>query len=88
MICMELTWTNAVFSRTTVVLFSVQKWKFSKHRKTFCGFFMDQKTTNGPEQHLGGAPRGAQPTRARLGARRAQVGCAHLGGLPHPLFTL
>ena len=25
---------------------------------------MDQKTTNGLEQHLGDAPRGAQPTKA------------------------
>ena len=25
---------------------------------------MVQKTPDGPEQHLGGAPRGAQPTRA------------------------
>ena len=39
----------------------------SKHRETFCGFFMDQKTTNGPEQHLGGALTGAEPTRACLG---------------------
>ena len=36
----------------------------SKHRETFCGFFMDQKEPNGLELHLGGAPRGAQPTRA------------------------
>ena len=28
---------------------------------------MDQNTQDGPERHLGGAPRGAQPTRARLG---------------------
>ena len=42
---------------------------------------MDQKEPNGLELHLGGAPRGAQPT-------GAQVGRAHLGGLPHPLFTL
>ena len=29
----------------------------SKHRETFCGYFMDQKTPDGPEQHLG-VPRG------------------------------
>ena len=29
--------------------------------KLFFGFFMDQKETNGPEQHLGGAPRGHNP---------------------------
>ena len=29
--------------------------------------FMDQKEPNGPELHLGGAPREAQPTRARQG---------------------
>ena len=88
MICMELTRTNAVFSRTTVVCFFVQKWKFSKHRKTFCGFFMDQKTTNGPEQHLG-VPRGGHNPPGRAWApRRAPVSCAHLGDLPHPLFAL
>lgn len=46
----------------------------SKHRETFCGFFMDQKTPDGPEQLLGGAPRGAQPTRARLGAQACPGG--------------
>ena len=30
---------------------------------------MDQKTNSGPKKHLGGAPRGAQPTRACLGAQ-------------------
>ena len=60
----------------------------SKHRETFCGFFMDQKTTSGPEQHLGGALIGAQPNRARLGAQTRLEGYAHLSGLPHPLFTL
>ena len=30
--------------------------------------------------HLGASP--------RCCSRRAQVGCAHLGGLPHPLFAL
>ena len=39
----------------------------SKHHETFCGYFMGQKTPDGPEQHLGGAPRGAQPTRVRQG---------------------
>ena len=29
----------------------------SKHRKTFCGFSMGQKTPDGPKQHLG-VPRG------------------------------
>ncbi|EMS50926.1 hypothetical protein TRIUR3_16846 [Triticum urartu] len=40
----------------------------SKHRETFCGFFMDQKTPDGPEQHLG-----AQPTKALLGAQACPV---------------
>ena len=56
----------------------------SKHRVTFWRFFMDQKEPNGPELHLGGAPRGHNsPGRARA-PWRAQVGCAHLGGLPPP----
>jgi hypothetical protein len=52
---------------------------------------MDQNTKDGPEQHLGGGgvPRGGHnPPGRAWGPRRTQVGCAHLGGLPHPLFTL
>ena len=47
----------------------------SKHRETFWRFFLDQKEPNGLELHLGGAPTGAQPTRACL------VGLACPGGL-------
>ena len=50
----------------------------SKHRETFCEFFMDQKTTNGPEQHLGAQNpplRAWGPTHAQA-PRLAQVGCA------------
>src|SRR3989337_2504910 len=37
----------------------------------------------------GGVLRGGHnPPGCAWGPRRAQVGCAHLGGLPHPLFTL
>ena len=50
----------------------------SKHRETFRRFFMDQNTQDGPEKHLGGAPRGALPTKARLG------GQARPGGLCPP----
>ena len=52
----------------------------SKCNKTFCGIFMDQKTPNGPEMHLG-VPRGVQPTRARLGPH------ARPGGLCSPRGT-
>ena len=48
----------------------------SKHRETFCGFFMDQRTTSGPKKHLGGAPRGHNPPGRAWGLRRAPVGCA------------
>ena len=41
----------------------------SKRSKTFWWFFLDQKTPVGPRKYLRGAPRGAQPTRARLGAQ-------------------
>ena len=57
----------------------------SKHRETFCGFFMDQKTSNGLEQHLGSAPRGAQPTRARLGAQARPGGLCPPRWPPAPL---
>ena len=57
----------------------------SKCPETIFVIFMGQKEGNGPWLHLGGCPEGAQPTRAR---QEAQVGCAHLGGLPHRLFAL
>ena len=47
-------------------------------QRNFAEIFMDQKTNNGPKKHLGGAPRGAQPTRACQGPR------AHPGGLCPP----
>ena len=49
---------------------------------------MDQKTPNGPEKHLGGAPWEHHPAEHAWAPRSAQVGYAHLGGLPHRLFTL
>ena len=55
--------------------------------KLFCGFFMDQKEPNGPEQPLGVPRGGHNPPGHAWAPRRAQVGCTHLGGLPHPLFT-
>ena len=49
---------------------------------------MDQKEPNGPELHLG-VPRGGHNLPGRAKALwRAQVGCAHLGDLPHPVFAL
>src|SRR5215216_4742663 len=50
----------------------------SKRSETFCGFFLDQKTQVGPKKYQRGAPRGAQPTWARLGAQ------ARPGGLCPP----
>ena len=50
----------------------------SKRSKTFCGFFMDQKTPVGTKKYQRGAPWEEQPTRACLGAQ------AHLGGLCPP----
>ena len=78
MICMELTRTDAVFSRTTVVLFFVQKWKFSKWAETFWWFFLEQKR---PPKLCGRVKRAtmrAKPTRALL------VGQARPGGLCSP----
>ena len=60
----------------------------SKHRETFCGFFMDQKTSIGLVQHLGVPQQGPQPTRARLGPQARLGVLCPLSGLPHPLFTL
>ena len=50
----------------------------SKCNETLLRFFMDQKTPNGPRLCLGGAPRGAQPTREHHEAR------ARPGGLCPP----
>ena len=54
----------------------------SKHRETFCGFFMDQKTSSGPEKHLGVPRGGHKPPGHAWGPRRALVGCAPLGAPP------
>ena len=78
MIWMELTRTDTVFSRTTVVLFFVQKWKFSKWAETFWRFFLNKRDhrsfVGGPKEPRGGHN---PPQRAR-GAWLALVGCAHL----------
>jgi len=50
----------------------------SKCPETLRRIFMGQKEHNGPWLHLGGAPRGAQPTRARQGL------LARPGGLSPP----
>ena len=78
MICMELTRTDAVFSRTTVVLFFVQKWKFSKWAETFWRFFWNKRD---PRSFVGGPeePRGGHnPPGRAWWAWLAPVGCAHL----------
>ena len=58
MIYLELTRTDDVFSRTTVVLFFVQKSKFSKCNKTFWQFFLEKRGTRrfvgGPKEPRGG----------------------------------
>ena len=47
---------------------------------------MDQKTSIGPELHLGGASRGAQPTRARLGPQARPGGFCPPRGTPRVLL--
>ena len=56
--------------------------------KLLVGFLWAIRLPMGAEQHLG-MPRGGHnsPGRARP-PWRAQVGCAHLGDLPHPVFAL
>ena len=78
MICMELTRTDIVFSKTTVVLFFVQKWKFYKWAKTFWRFFWNRRD---PRSFLGGPqePRGGHNPLGRAWALAlAPVYCAHL----------
>ena len=45
---------------------------------------MDQNTQDGLEQHLGVPRGGYNPPGHAWGPRHAQVGCAHLSGLPTP----
>ena len=52
----------------------------SKRSETFCGFFWARRHPMGQKRTCGGAPRGAQPTRARLGAQ------ARPGGLCPPCW--
>ena len=54
-------------------------------QQNFLWNFYGPKDTQWAGEAPGGALRGAQPTRERLGA---QAGCAQLGGLPHRLFAL
>mgnify|MGYP005841708073 CR=1 FL=1 len=60
----------------------------SKHRETFWRFFLDKKEPNGTELHLGVPQGGHNPPGRAWGPRSTQMGCAHLGGLPHPFFAL
>ena len=46
----------------------------SKCNETSRRIFMDQKTNSGTKKHLGGAPRGAQPTRAHQEAQACPGG--------------
>ena len=79
---MELTRTDAVFSRTIVVLFFVQKWKFSKWKEIVWWFFWNKIGTRsfvgGPEGEGGGH----HPLGRTWRARRTLVGCAPLGAPP------
>ena len=78
MIFMELTRNDAVFSRNVVVLFFVQKWKFSKWAETFWRFFGNKRD---PRSFVGGLeePRGGHnPPGRTWWAWLASVGCAHL----------
>jgi hypothetical protein len=53
----------------------------SKHREIFCGFFMDQKTSSGPEKHLG-VPRGGHNPLGAPGLLGAPWWVVLTSGLP------
>ena len=88
MICMELTRTDAVFSRTTVVLFFCRNKSSPNATKLFDNFFWNKRDTRsfvgGPEGE-GGEHK--TPGHARR-PMRAQVGCAHLEAHLHVIPTL
>ena len=60
----------------------------SKCPKTLQRIFMGQKEHNGPWLRLGGAPRGAQPTRARQEAQARPGGLCPPWVPPDNLFAL
>ena len=57
-------------------------------QRNFTEIFNGPEDTQWAKAAPGGAPRGEQPTKARPGAKRAQVGCAPLGCPLDRLFAL
>ena len=57
-------------------------------QRNFLWIFLDQKKQVGPKKYQRGAPGWHNPPGRAWRPRGAQVGCAHLGGLPHRLFAL
>ena len=58
-------------------------------QQNFLWIFFDQKTSSGPEKHLGGALRGAQATRARLEAQTCPGGlCPPRVPTGPPLYSI
>ena len=64
MICMELTLTDAVFSRTTMVLFLCRNESSRNGTKLCEDFFISIIRIFGAKAHQRGAPGWAQPTKA------------------------
>ena len=63
--------------------------KRSPNTTKFFGEFLWTRTPRMGQRRTRGVPRGGHnPPGCAWGPRRAQVGCAHLSGLPHPLFAL
>ena len=78
MICTELTQTDAVFSRTTVVLFLCRNESSPNELKLFDDSFWNKRDARSFVEGPDGEGLGHKtPGRSRW-PRRASVGCAHL----------
>jgi len=86
---MQLTRTNAVFSRIDLVsCFCAESQVSGKTPEKIVNLLFYQKT-HGARRGVGDGPRVAQTTRRRgQGAHRAARWCGHLGHAPEPLSRL
>ena len=86
MIFMELTRIDAVFSRTTVVLFFCAEMKVLQTPRNFLWIFYGPEDYQWARAAPGGRPEGAQPTRARLGPQAQPGGLCPPRWPPVPLL--
>src|SRR3989337_1169734 len=82
---MKLTWTDVVFSRTTMVLFLCRNKSSRNGTKLFGDFLWNKGKILEPRTTGGGPPGGAQPTRARHPLLARPGGLSPPGGPNNPI---